>query len=294
MPEQPTDRRPALGRLLRRLPIVLLAALVLTSAGLLSAPRTAFAWTAGTYSAADEQELYTLTNQARAAAGIRALGYDTFLVGIARWRSQDMIVRNYFSHNIPPSGETVFNVLQQKGYCFVSAGENIGWNNYPDDLATQAIQQSFMASPDHRANILGAAWTVMGVGTYKGSDGRKMYTVLFAQKCGTAPRPAATPRPTPRPTPKPTPKRVVAVAPKPVVAVTPKPTPKPTPTATPTPEPTPQPTPDVTATAVATPSGEVPAKGIALGQSLRVRDPAPAQSLLEQLVGGILNAILAG
>jgi len=31
------------------------------------------------------------------------------------------------------------------------AGENIGWNNYPDDVATATIQRQFMASADHRA-----------------------------------------------------------------------------------------------------------------------------------------------
>ena len=65
-----------------------------------------------------------------------------------------VIDRDYFSHNIPPSGETVFNVLTQKGYCYVSAGENIGWNNYPDDIATAAIQQQFMVevTGDERAS----------------------------------------------------------------------------------------------------------------------------------------------
>ena len=60
-----------------------------------------------------------------------------------------------------------------------------------------------MGSPGHRANILGKTWDVIGIGAYKGPTGKKMWTVLFADKCGsTAPKP--TPKPTPKPRPKPT------------------------------------------------------------------------------------------
>ncbi len=95
-----------------------------------------------------------------------------------------MIVRNYFSHQIPPDGHTVFDVMSNAGYCYNLAGENIGWNNYPDDQATAEIQTMFMNSPDHRANILGPAWDVVGIGAYKGPDGKKMWAVVFADKCG--------------------------------------------------------------------------------------------------------------
>ncbi len=64
-----------------------------------------------------------------------------------------------------------------------------------------------MDSSGHRANILGKAWDVIGIGAYKGPTGKKMWTVLFADKCGTtstAPKP--TPKPTAKPKPKPTPR----------------------------------------------------------------------------------------
>ena len=95
-----------------------------------------------------------------------------------------MITRGYFSHNIPPSGYNVFAVLDKKGYCYAIAGENIGWNNYPDNVATGAVHQAFMKSPGHRSNILGKKWDVIGVGAYKGPTGKKMWTVIFADKCG--------------------------------------------------------------------------------------------------------------
>jgi len=213
-----------------RAPILLAVAFGLTSIGLLAFPRTTLAWSANSFSSDSERQLVALTNQARASAGLRALRVDSTLTSIARWRSKDMIVRDYFSHNIPPAGYTVFHVLDQKHYCYNIAGENIGWNNYPDDVATTTVQRQFMNSPGHRANILGKSWDVIGVGAYKGADGKKMWTVLFADRCGssgssgssgsTSPKPKPTPRP--NPTPRPT------VKPKP--AATPAPTPPPTPT----------------------------------------------------------------
>ncbi len=125
-----------------------------------------------------------------------------------------MIDRNYFSHDIPGYGK-VWDRLNAIGYCYKVAGENIGWNNYPDDLATAAVQQAFMDSAGHRANIMGKTWDVIGIGAYKGPTGKKMWTVLFADKCGST----ATPKPTAKPTPKP-------------ARATPRPTPKPAPKAT--------------------------------------------------------------
>src|SRR3990172_5874012 len=133
--------------------LAIVAALSLT----IALPSSVFAWDANSFSAEDSA-----------------------LRDMARWRSKDMIDRDYFSHSIPPDGKKVFDYLQADGYCFKVAGENIGTNNFPDDIATQTIQQGFMDSAGHRANILGASWDVIGIGAYKGPDGQHMWTVLFA------------------------------------------------------------------------------------------------------------------
>ena len=278
----------ARSRCFRRLPALTALAFVVTSLGLLATPGVVLGWSNNSFSSASERELVTLTNQARANAGLRSLRVDSTLTSIARWRSKDMIQRNYFSHQIPPTGKSVFDVMQEKGYCFRLAGENIGWNTYPDDQATEQIQKMFMASSGHRANILGKAWDVIGVGAYKGPDEKKMWTVLFADKCSSAPAPApkATPRPTPKPTPRPTPRP------------TPKPTPKPKPTSRPTPTPAPTDAPrlvidrdpgDGLGVARVQSNGESgngpPPAGSAT--SLRVIDPPTAQGLLDTIVGGV-------
>ena len=270
--------------------LLVAVAFVATSAFALASPSATLACSSGTYSSSSEKQLVALTNQSRAAAGLKALKVDATLTSVARWRSKDMIQRDYFSHDIPGYGK-VFKKLDSIGYCYKVAGENIGWNNYPDDEATAQIHQMFMDSAGHRANILGKSWDVMGVGSYKGSDGKKVWTVLFADKCGSTatatskptvkPKPQATakPRATPKPTPRPTPK--------------PKPTPAPTPTPTPAPtrdpaDPTPDPADQVLPPSTAPPDLAVSDHG------LRISDIAPAMGLIDTIVGSITGAFFGG
>jgi uncharacterized protein YkwD len=173
---------------------------VLASLFCLVAP--AAAWTPGAFSSEDEQQLFSLTNQDRAAAGLPALVEDSYLHKKAEWRVQDMGDRDYFSHHIPPDGNMVFSSMQSDGYCFKVAGENIGLSTYGDD-ATTRIETGFMNSPEHKDNILGH-WTRIGVGAYQAADGRKLWAVLFSLDCSADATPKPTPKPTPRPTAKPT------------------------------------------------------------------------------------------
>jgi uncharacterized protein YkwD len=244
---------------LRRLRIAGVS-LVLAAVAFVATGGPALAWDGSSFSAGDEQLLFSLTNQDRASAGLNALLNDGYLHQKAEWRAQDMGDRNYFSHTIPPDNNMVFNYMESDGYCFNVAGENIGLSTYGDDIATNRIEVAFMNSVDHRNNILGS-WARMGVGAYKAADGRKLYTVLFSIPCGVTvppPPPAATPTPTPTPVPTPTP------------TPTPRPTPTPTPVTTPTPAPvtTPMPAPVTTAPA----GGSTPAP---TARSITVAPPGP-------------------
>jgi uncharacterized protein YkwD len=165
---------------------------------------TALGWDPAGFSPADEQLLFSLTNQDRASAGLNALVDDGYLHKEAEWRAQDMGDNNYFSHSIPPSGLKVFDYMSQDGYCYTYAGENIGLSTYDDSIATNRIETAFMGSTAHRENILGT-WAHLGVGAYKAADGRKLYAVLFSIPCGvTVPTPTPVVTPPPAPTPVPT------------------------------------------------------------------------------------------
>jgi len=270
-----------------RSPIALAIVFAIASVVALATPRTAHAWSSGSFSSTSERALVAMTNRSRAAAGLRSLRIDSTLTSVARWRSKDMIDRDYFSHHIPGYG-SVFKKLDSKGYCYKVAGENIGWNTYPDDDATAAIHRMFMDSSGHRANVLGRAWDAIGIGAYKGSDGKKMWTVLFADKCGgSASKPKPAPKPTPRPTARPTPKPA------------PKATPKPTAAPTPTPAPTPTATSPIAGLDVGRnertdgPPGDGAGEGApppGQGPGLRVVESASTGGLVETIVGGVASS----
>jgi uncharacterized protein YkwD len=258
-------------------------------------PSAVLAWDAGGFSGGDESLLITLTNQARASAGLGALIVDGTLNSLARSRSQDMEDRGYFSHTTP-EGTTVFDQMRAAGYCYTAAGENIGRNNYPDDSATSTVFDGFMGSSGHRANILGA-YDHIGVGAYKGADGFHVWTMVFAAKCGSSGSSGGSGGGTaPKPAPKPAPK----AAPKP----TPTPTPAPTPTPTPIPTPTPNPTPLAVRVGRVEPvftgippdrprSGDLE-RTLDRAGGLQIVDPVDGQSLVETIVGTVTGAFFGG
>ena len=237
----------------RRLTVAVALVFGVASVGLLPAP-IALAWDPGTFGSGSESQLITLQNQARASAGLKSLTLSTALRTIARWRSQDMADRNYISHTIKGTDRKVFWYMQYEyGYCFKSAGENIGtvsWPGATEEDATNWVFDEFMGSDSHRKNIMGSTWDVVAVGAYKTTGDTFLWTALFVDSCSTTP--AATPKPTPKATPKPTP--------RPTPKATPRPTPRPTsrPAVTPAPEPTaaltPQPVLEPTAPPAVTPS----------------------------------------
>jgi uncharacterized protein YkwD len=237
---RPTRRSTSVTRSQRRTilaPLAVLVGLLLVGA----TPGLVYGWTGLTFSSTEEDHMITLTNQARAANGLPALIENATLRSVAEQRAK-YIYDNQYPYHTQKDGRTAFTILQGLGYCYKSAGENLGYNNYPDDQTTQWQFNWFMGSSTHKANILGTGYDHIGVGAYKGSNSGSVYyhvfVMIFADNCGTSATP--TPKPTPTPTPRPT--------------STPRPTPTPTPRPTSTPRPTPAPTPRPTATAHPTPT----------------------------------------
>ncbi len=128
-----------------------------------------------------ELELYNLHNSARASAGLGGLRLDATLITIAQRRAQDMAAKNYFAHT-SPTGETAFSIMAAYGYTYSIAGENIAKNNYPDAQSAGTAMTGFMNSPSHRANIMDARYTNVGVALAIGADGMKYFAVVFAGK----------------------------------------------------------------------------------------------------------------
>jgi uncharacterized protein YkwD len=126
-----------------------------------------------------EQAMFDSHNTMRSNAGLTGVTIDARLVEVARRRAQDMAAKNYFAHT-SPTGETAFTILEEIGYAYKLAGENIARNNYPDPETVQVSMTGFMNSPSHRSNILEPAYRRVGIGFALGADGMKYFAVVFS------------------------------------------------------------------------------------------------------------------
>ena len=126
-----------------------------------------------------EDELFRSHNVERASLGLGSLELDAVLVQVARERAQDMADKNYFAHT-SPTGETAFSIMNEFGYFYLIAGENIARNNYPDVESASVAMNGFMNSSAHRDNILDARFNKVGVGLVIDGSGMKYFAVVFA------------------------------------------------------------------------------------------------------------------
>src|SRR5690625_727952 len=106
-----------------------------------------------------EQQVVDLTNQERAKYGLSPLTADWELSRVAKEKSRDMLVNNYFDHNSPVYGSP-FDMMDAYMIHYRSAGENIA----KGQRSPEEVVNAWMNSEGHRANILNASFTHIGVG----------------------------------------------------------------------------------------------------------------------------------
>ncbi len=124
---------------------------------------------------AKEQQMVNLINQARASAGLSPLQVSSQLTNAARVKSRDMIDKDYFSHTSPTYGSFT-DLLSYFGISYRYAAENLAMNS---SGSVTGAHDMLMASPGHRANILGGSYGLVGIGIQVRGDGSHFYTQLF-------------------------------------------------------------------------------------------------------------------
>ncbi|MBC2580876.1 SafA/ExsA family spore coat assembly protein [Clostridium sp. DJ247] len=121
-----------------------------------------------------ENQVITLVNAQRAKAGLQPLKANWELSRVARYKSQDMANKGYFSHTSPTYGSP-FKMMESFGIRFTAAGENIAMGQ----RTPQEVMNSWMNSSGHRANILNPSYNQIGVGLAKSSNGTYYWTQEF-------------------------------------------------------------------------------------------------------------------
>jgi Cysteine-rich secretory protein family len=107
--------------------------------------------------------LVDFANQDRAQNQLSSLTVNPVLQEIAQNKANDMATKGYFSHD-SPSGKIWWSWFSDAGYQYAYAGENLAVN-FSD---SQAVNQAWMNSPEHRANLLNGKFTEIGIATAQG------------------------------------------------------------------------------------------------------------------------------
>lgn len=107
--------------------------------------------------------LVDLANKDRIENNIPTLVINPTLVQVAQMKANDMAQYSYFAHT-SPAGVTPWAWFKKAGYSFSYAGENlaIDFNESVD------VNNAWLASPTHRANIMNDKFTEIGMATADG------------------------------------------------------------------------------------------------------------------------------
>jgi uncharacterized protein YkwD len=119
--------------------------------------------------------LVDLVNAQRAKSGLAPVAWHDQVAAAAQAHSADMAAMNRMSHT-GSDGSNAGDRLHRAGFTWQSWGENIaaGLNS------NEAVFDAWMASPDHRRQILGS-YTYIGDGAVAAGDGTVYWTMDLAR-----------------------------------------------------------------------------------------------------------------
>lgn len=143
--------------------------------------------------------LLSATNSYRIQNGLAPLSSNSMLNTSAQNKAQHMIDNDYWAH-VAPDGTQPWYFFTQAGYNYAAAGENLA---YGFDTS-QSTVDAWMASPSHRANLLGN-YIDVGFGIANGSNYQGGQNTVIVAHYGTPQSPPPPPPPAPDPTPPPAP-----------------------------------------------------------------------------------------
>lgn len=118
-------------------------------------------------------QMLDLINQERTSRGLVPVVFSNELTYMGELHSQDMIDRNFFSHE-NPDGENI-DTRRKDLNIQTFVGENISKN-----ISVSNSHQSLMQSPPHKANILNPDWNRLGLGILKSSNGSYLISQEFS------------------------------------------------------------------------------------------------------------------
>lgn len=122
-----------------------------------------------------EERMLALLNQARAAAKLSPVLPDAELRAMALAHSVDMVEHHFFGHVSPTTGAPE-DRARSAGLLVSIVGENVAAAATPE-----VAHEGLMSSPGHRANMLRAEFTHVGIGASKNENGL-VVTLVFGRR----------------------------------------------------------------------------------------------------------------
>lgn len=107
--------------------------------------------------------LVDLTNNARVSNNEQILTRNTILDTAARLKAENMASLGYFAHT-SPEGLTPWHWFDKVNYYFSYAGENLAINF----TESADVENAWLNSPTHKANIMSSHFTEIGIATVDG------------------------------------------------------------------------------------------------------------------------------
>lgn len=103
--------------------------------------------------------LLSSTNSARTDQGTPSLRTNARLAQAAQDKANDMVKRDYWSHNTP-EGRSPWSFVDKRGYAYRAVGENLAYGFSED----QEVINGWLNSPTHRDNLLNTTYQEVGFG----------------------------------------------------------------------------------------------------------------------------------
>lgn len=125
--------------------------------------------------AADLQLVAKLINEHRKEIGCPVLLWNETVAKVAQAHSDDMVRRNFFSHD-NPEGLNAGKRLDRAEVRWVRVAENIA----AGQRTPREVYNSWMNSPGHRANIENCALREHGLGLTRGTASLPYGTIMYA------------------------------------------------------------------------------------------------------------------
>lgn len=118
------------------------------------------------------EQVVNLVNKEREKRNLAPLSIDKSVQAAAQVRAQEC--EQSFSHT-RPDGSGFATALKEQKVSYRTAGENIAWGQ----RSPEEVVNAWMNSDGHRANILSARYTSIGVGYYQNARGVNYWSQLF-------------------------------------------------------------------------------------------------------------------